>query len=287
MKSLRVVIAEDEDLMRHHLRSLLAQIETPSVELVAEATDGGEAVALCEQHKPDLLLLDIQMPVYDGFAVVEKLMLGGSVPEIIFATAYDRYALRAFELNATHYLLKPISLERLKAAVQRASERIAARAASDMSALSAGGVAAAAMSNATPPAEDGEALQALVKSHRETQPSSPPRPRLSGLTSKVRDQIVVIPMDEVIHISSEGGLNFIHSTRGKFLTDFTLDELEQRLDPDRFLRIYRGHIVALKHIRALVPWTEGKFQVILDDEAKTHLSLSRYRLAEMRARLLW
>jgi DNA-binding LytR/AlgR family response regulator len=284
MKPLRVIIAEDEDLMRHHLRSLLAQIEKPSVELAAEATDGGEAVALCEQHRPDLLLLDIQMPVYDGFAVVEKLMLGGSVPEIIFTTAYDRYALRAFELNATHYLLKPISLERLKAAVQRASERIAARAARD---ASAAGGAGAATPAAAPPAEDGEALQALVKSHRETQPPPPPRPRLSGLTSKVRDQIVVIPMDEVIHISSEGGLNFIHSARGKFLTDFTLDELEQRLDPDKFLRIYRGHIVALKHIRALVPWAEGKFQVILDDDAKTHLSLSRYRLAEMRSRLLW
>jgi len=284
MKPLRVIIAEDEDLMRHHLRSLLAQIEKPSVELAAEATDGGEAVALCEQHRPDLLLLDIQMPVYDGFAVVEKLMLGGSVPEIIFTTAYDRYALRAFELNATHYLLKPISLERLKAAVQRASERIAARAARD---ASAAGGAGAAKPTAAPPAEDGEALQALVKSHRETQPAPPPRPRLSGLTSKVRDQIVVIPMDEVIHISSEGGLNFIHSARGKFLTDFTLDELEQRLDPDKFLRIYRGHIVALKHIRALVPWAEGKFQVILDDDAKTHLSLSRYRLAEMRSRLLW
>ena len=271
MKPLRVIIAEDEDLMRHHLRSLLAQIDPPP-QLVAEATDGGEAVALCEQHKPDLLLLDIQMPVYDGFAVVEKLMLGGTVPEIIFTTAYDRYALRAFELNATHYLLKPVSLERLKAAVQRASERIAARPAT----------------NAEPPApEEGQALQALVKSHRETQPVIAPRPRLSGLTSKVRDQIVVIPLEEIVHISSEGGLNFIHSMRGKFLTDFTLDELEQRLDPEHFLRIYRGHIVALKHVRALVPWTDGKFEVILDDEAKTHLSLSRYRLAEMRTRLLW
>lgn len=257
--------------MRHHLRSLLAQIDPP-IQLVAEATDGGEAVALCELHQPDLLLLDIQMPVYDGFAVVEKLMLGGHVPEIIFTTAYDRYALRAFELNATHYLLKPVSLERLKAAVQRASERVSARPASPPEA---------------PPAEEGEALQALVKSHRETQPASPPRPRLSGLTSKVRDQIVVIPLDEIFHVSAEGGLNFIHSTRGKFLTDFTLDELEQRLDPDLFLRIYRGHIVALKHVRALVPWTDGKFEVILDDEAKTHLSLSRYRLAEMRTRLLW
>jgi two-component system LytT family response regulator/two-component system response regulator LytT len=272
MKPLRVIIAEDEDLMRHHLRSLLSQIDPP-IELIAEATDGGEAVALCEQHKPDLLLLDIQMPVYDGFAVVEKLMLGGTVPEIIFTTAYDRYALRAFELNATHYLLKPVSLERLKAAVQRASERVAGRVATVI--------------NEVQPPEEGESLQALVKSHRETQPARAPRPRLSGLTSKVRDQIVVIPLDEIFHISSEGGLNFIHSARGKFLTDFTLDELEQRLEPDQFLRIYRGHIVALKHVRALVPWTDGKFEVILDDEAKTHLSLSRYRLAEMRARLLW
>ncbi|HEY9154515.1 MAG TPA: LytTR family DNA-binding domain-containing protein, partial [Opitutaceae bacterium] len=188
--------------------------------------------------------------------------------------AYDRYALRAFELNATHYLLKPVSLERLKAAVQRASERIAARVATSLN-------------NDAQPPEEGETLQALVKSHRDTQPVAPARPRLSGLTSKVRDQIVVIPLEEIFHISSEGGLNFIHSARGKFLTDFTLDELEQRLDPDQFLRIYRGHIVALKHVRALVPWTDGKFQVILDDEAKTHLSLSRYRLAEMRARLLW
>jgi DNA-binding LytR/AlgR family response regulator len=271
MNPLRIIIAEDEDLMRHHLRSLLAQLDPP-VHVVAEATDGGEAVSLCEQHKPDLLLLDIQMPVYDGFTVVEKLMLGGTVPELIFTTAYDRYALRAFELNATHYLLKPVSLERLKAAIARATERIAVRKTQ------------AAAPDAT---DEAAPLQALVKSHRDSQPASSPKPRLSGLTSKVRDQIVVIPLDEIFHISSEGGLNFIHSKRGKFLTDFTLDDLEQRLDPDQFLRIYRGHIVALRHVHALVPWTDGKFEVILDDEAKTRLSLSRYRLAEMRARLLW
>ncbi len=275
MKPLRAIIAEDEELMRHHLRGLVAALPRP-VEVVAEATDGGEAVVLCEQHQPDLLLLDIQMPVYDGFTVVEKLMLGSHVPEIIFTTAYDRYALRAFELNATHYLLKPVSAERLALAVDRAAERIASHATSP--------------ATATPPEKlqpDEEGMQRLLQSFRETQPATPKVPKLTGLTSKVRDQIVVIPLDDILHISSEGGLNFIHTAKGRHLTDFTLDELEQRLDPDRFLRIYRGHIVALRHIQSLVPWTDGKFEVVLDDAAHTHLSLSRYRLPEMRARLLW
>lgn len=276
MKPLRAIIAEDEELMRHHLRSLVAALPRP-LEILAEATDGGEAVALCEQHHPDLLLLDIQMPVFDGFAVVEKLMLGSHLPEIIFTTAYDRYALRAFELNAAHYLLKPVSAERLSAAVDRAAERIANRA--------------AASAPSTEPGKlqpDEEGMQRLLQSFRETQPVSPKTPKLAALTSKVRDQIVVIPLDDILHISAEGGLNFIHTTKGgRHLTDFTLDELEQRLDADRFLRIYRGHIVALKHIQSLVPWTDGKFEVILDDPAHTRLSLSRYRLPEMRARLLW
>jgi DNA-binding LytR/AlgR family response regulator len=274
MTPLRAIIAEDEELMRHHLRGLVAGL-TQKIDIVAEATDGGEAVALAEQYRPDLLLLDIHMPVLDGFAVVEKLMLGSQLPEIVFTTAYDRYALRAFDLNAAHYLLKPVSAERLATAIDRVVERLAKRTASTASA---------------PPPDlqpDEQAMKKLLQSFRETQPVPAPAPRLTGLTSKVRDQFVVIPLDDILHISSDGGLNFIHTAKGKFLTDFTLDDLEQRLDPERFLRIYRGHIVALRHVRALVPWTEGKFEVILDDPAATRLTLSRYRLPEMRARLLW
>jgi len=143
---------------------------------------------------------------------------------------------------------------------------------------------------AAPPPElqpDEQAMKQLLQSFRETRPAPAPAPRLAGLTSKVRDQLLVIPLDEILHISADGGLNFIHTAKGKFLTDFTLDDLEQRLDPERFLRIYRGHIVALRHVRALVPWTDGKFEVILDDAAQTRLTLSRYRLPEMRARLPW
>lgn len=274
MNPLRAVVAEDEELMRHHMRSLVAGLER-KIEIVAEATDGGEAVALVEQHRPDLLLLDIHMPVLDGFAVVEKLMLGSDLPEIVFTTAYDRYALRAFDLNAAHYLLKPVSAERLAGAIDRVVERLAKRDAPTTPA-------------ASPELQpDEEAMRKLLQTFRESQPAPVAKPRLTGLTSKARDQLVVIPIDEILHISADGGLNFIHTARGRFLTDFTLDDLEQRLDPDRFLRIYRGHIVALRHVRALVPWTEGKFEVILDDAAQTHLTLSRYRLPEMRARLLW
>lgn len=271
MTPLRAVIAEDEDLMRAHLRSLVQALKRP-VEIVAEASDGGAAVAAVEQHHPDLLFLDVQMPVLDGFAVIEKLMLGGRVPEIIFTTAYDRYALRAFELNAVHYLLKPISAERLAAAVDRAAERLAAR-----------------QPAATTPelSAHEETLHKLVAALQQREPGALAAPRLTGLTSKVRDQIVVIPLDEILHVSADGGLNFIHTAKGRFLTDFTLDELEKRLDPDRFLRIYRGHLVNLAHIKALVPWTEGRFEVILDDAAGTRLHLSRYRLPELKARLPW
>lgn len=271
MNPLRAIIAEDEELMRHHLRSLVGGL-TQKIEIVAEATDGGEAVALAEQHRPDLLLLDIHMPVLDGFAVVEKLMLGAQLPEIVFTTAYDRYALRAFDLNAAHYLLKPVSAERLATAIDRVVERLEKR------------TAAKAAAELQP---DEQAMKKLLQSFRESQPAPAPAPRLTGLTSKVRDQLLVVPLDEILHISADGGLNFIHTAKGRFLTDFTLDDLEQRLDPERFLRIYRGHIVALRHVRALVPWTDGKFEVILDDAAQTRLTLSRYRLPEMRARLLW
>ncbi len=269
---LRAIVAEDEELMRQHLVHLIGELDRP-IEIVAEAGDGGEAVALVNRHRPDLLFLDVQMPVLDGFAVVEKLMLGGEVPELIFTTAYDRYALQAFDLNAAHYLLKPISAPRLATACDRAAGRLAARPAS------------------TPTeelsAEEGE-LRDLIKSVRElTAPPARIEPKLTALTTKVRNRIEIIPLEDVFHISTKDGLNFIHTAKGHFITDFTLDELERRLDPDRFLRIYRSHLVNLRHIRALVPWTGGKFQVVLNDEAETHLSLSRYRLPEMRARLLW
>lgn len=272
MKPLRAIVAEDEPLMRQHMCGLLPRLSTP-VEVVAEASDGNEAVALTERWRPDVLFLDIQMPGLDGFGVLEALMLGGeALPEVIFTTAYDRYALRAFETNAAHYLLKPISAEKLSEACERVAARLVQRA---PVAIEGGG-----------PLPSEEQWRGLLASVAAQAPAAP-GPKLAALTARQGEQRIVLPLADILHISADGGLNFIHTATSRHLVDFTLDDLEKRLDPERFLRIHRSHLVNVAHIKALVPWVDGKFEVVMNDAAGTRLSLSRYRLAEMRARLLW
>lgn len=279
---IRALIADDEALARENLRTTLAEVAA-DLEVAAEASDGRETVALALEHKPDAIFLDIHMPVMDGFKTVEALMFAADtedlcLPEIVFTTAYDQYALQAIQVNAVHYLVKPVTARQLALALERVRHRLLARAALAARPNVAEGY--------TLQPNETE-LQRLVDYLRQTAHEEGRTSKLTALASRVHGKIVVFQLDEITHISADGGLNFIHTDSGKYVTDYMLDELEQRLDPARFMRIHRSHLVNVKKVKALVPWGRSQFKVLLDDKTHTELPLSRYRVGEMRARFLW
>lgn len=244
---IRLLIAEDEPHSRTRLKEVLSV--RPDLELVGEAGDGPAAVALIERLKPELVFLDIQMPGCSGLEVLAR---STHRPLVIFVTAFDQFALQAFELNAVDYLLKPSSRERILEAVDRA---LARRKAVD--------------------AELVEALRAAVGQ----------RQYLRRFLVKVGEEVLVVPESEVLYFQAEDKyVNLL--TEGRcFITDFTLKELEQRLDPERFARIHKGTIVALPRIARITRWFQGEQGVVLDDRAGTRLRVGRSYLEGFRARM--
>lgn len=247
---LTVLVVDDEELARVRIRALLDELSGVSV--VGEAVNGMDAVEKIGELEPDLVLLDIQMPGMSGFDVIEAL---DDVPLVIFATAFDDYAIKAFEVNSVDYLLKPVSRERLEEAVGRARDLVA-----DESELGA----------------EIEKLTALVRARG-----------LDRLPVSRGKKIILLDLPDILWIASEEGLVFAHTADGKYLVNLTMVELEERLDGRTFFRIHRSTIVHLGHVKEIVPWFSGKFRVVVDDEPSTELVLSRSRAKALRAILPW
>jgi two-component system LytT family response regulator len=241
---MRTLIVDDELPARERLRRMLAEIET--VEIVGEAESGVQAVEMIEEKKPDLVLLDIQMPGLDGFGVIEAL---AAPPPIIFVTAYDEYAIRAFEVNALDYLLKPFSRERLERAVHRAQEALA--------------------EGRDFPTRLGPLLESLAAQGR----------YLTRLA--VRDyenaRIRVLDVDEVDWISIEGEQVMVHLGEQAYTIRSTLAELEARMDPDLFFRAHRSAIVNLSRVKEVIPWFKGSHKLRLTTGAEVELSRAQGR----------
>jgi len=249
-KPIRVLVVDDEELARRRIANLLSDV--PDVEVAGEAENGIDAVEKVRALAPDVVILDIQMPGMDGFEVVESLE---EVPLIIFATAFDEYAIKAFEVNSVDYLLKPISKERIVEAMERARALVS-----------------------EPPALDDqmERLAGLVRS-REIR-------RLPVLKGK---RIVLVDLDDIVWLGAEDELVFAHTASEKYMVNSTLAELEARLDSRVFFRTHRSSIVNLNHVREIVPWFSGKYKIVVDDEAGTELTLSRARAKGLREILPW
>ena len=226
--SLRCVLVDDEPLARERLRTLLAETAT-TVEVVGEAGSGHEAVPLIHRTRPDVVFLDVQMPVLDGFDVVD--LLAPPRPAIVFVTAYDAYALRAFEVHALDYLTKPVRLARLERALQWVTQQTASAQA---------------------------AMEALLR-ERQAQP-------LRRLTVQRGRRLRVVDLDEVRWIAAEDKLVHVHLKDGTACPiDYTLDALENRLDPAHFIRIHRSHLVNAAAVRELIPWFSGTYHLELDN----------------------
>lgn len=244
---LRAFIVDDEPLARQRLRELLDELE--GVETVGEAGAGRSAVPLIHQLQPDIVFLDVQMPVLDGFDVVD--LLAPPRPHVVFVTAYDEYALRAFEVHALDYLTKPVRRPRLAQSVKRVAELVALRGAQG--------------------ADPG--LEALRHERRQ-------RP-LTRLALRLGRRLKVVALDEILYFEAEEKLTFAQLADARHAVDFTLKELEQRLDPTRFVRIHRAFIANIAQVRELIPYWGG-YQLAIGDKT---LPVSRRRLQAVRAAL--
>jgi two-component system LytT family response regulator len=253
--TLRTLIADDERPARRFLASLLAAC--PDVEIVGEAANGRESVELIERLKPDLALLDLQMPEMGGLDAA-RLVAAGALPAIVFVTAFDDFAVEAFELNAVDYLLKPVEQERLQAAVDRARSRVRAATAERARTVSA---AAATVDAATR------------------------RAYLERIPVRRRDEVVLLPVRQIASIVAEGEL--LHLTtvsNDRYTIAYRLHALEARLDPRRFVRLGRGTLAAVDLIQRFTPMPGGTYEVTLSNGQQ--LQASRIQSKVLRETLL-
>ena len=259
MSAIRALIVDDEPLARELLRSMLA--EHDDIEVVGECGDGASAVRAVLADRPDLLFLDIQMPERDGFEVLQALG-AGRMPAVIFVTAYDQYAIRAFEVHALDYLLKPFDDERLERAVARAREQLAVRPASS----AANG--------------DGEEARRILDLLERLQS----RPKhVERLPIKVNDRVFLQPVREIEWLEAAGKHVHVHVGRAAHTIRETMQQLERQLDPERFLRVSRSAIVNVDRIREIQPWFHGDYVLIMTSGAQV-TSTRGYR--QVIARLL-
>ncbi len=246
---IRTLIVDDEPLARYRLRQLLQN--EPDIELVGECADGREAVITIRKSPPDLLFLDVHMPELDGFGVIEAIGTGPSVPVIVFVTAHDRFALRAFEVHAVDYLLKPFDRERFRKALSRAIERVRNR--------------------------DG-----AVNSRRQTAMLADLQtPGFANrLAVKSGGHVVWVKLDEIDWIGSADNYAELHLGAKSHLLRETLGTLEGRLPADRFIRISRSAIVNQHRIQELHRLFYGGYEVVLQNG--TRLTLSRRYRAKLK-----
>ena len=252
MKKIRVAIADDEPLARERLASLLSS--EPDVELVAQARDGEEAVTAIHDQTPDLVFLDVQMPQMNGFEVIEAVGTD-RMPLVIFVTAYDQHALKAFQVRALDYLLKPFDRERFTDSLQRARKQIERDETGDL----------------------GRRLLALVKDLRRDQPRS------DRLVVKSGGRLFFLRADEIDWIEAAGNYVRLHVGNSSHLLRETMNAIEGRLDPEKFFRIHRSRIVNMERIQELQPWLNGEYAVLL--RTGTRLTLSRGYREKLQDRL--
>jgi len=242
---IRTLIVDDESLARDRLRQLL-QAE-PEIEIVGECADGMQAVAIIQKETPDLIFLDVQMPELDGFGVLQAIRTEPP-PVIVFVTAHDKFALKAFEVHAVDYLLKPFDRERFKKALTRALDRVKHR------------------DNTTP----DQAQAALLA---ELKPAAKPPERLAVKTG---GRVIFVKVGDVDYIESAHNYVELHVEKQSHLLRETLNAIEARLPQDKFVRISRSVIVNIDRIKELQPLFYGEYSVTLHTGAKLTLS-RRYR----------
>jgi two-component system LytT family response regulator len=242
---MRLLIVDDEAPARAKLKRLLAA--EPDVEIVGEAVNGAKAIAAVKELKPDAVFLDVQMPIVDGFGVIDEIGVG-AMPHVVFVTAYDAHALRAFDVQALDYLLKPYSPDRLQTVLARLRRELARERRG---------------------ADFERRLTELLSSVGRRQ-------HLQRLMVEQDGRARLLPVEQIDWIEADRNEARLHAREGVHVVRSTLNELVDRLDSTKFLRISRSTIVRLDAVRELYPWFHGDYKVILDDGTELMWS-RRYR----------
>ncbi len=281
--TLSALIVDDEQLAREELAYLLAQVG--GVDVVAQGANGIEAVELIEEHHPDMVFLDVQMPGLDGFAVIQKLIdrrskanavaalkaqfvppqVAEPLPQIVFATAYDQYAVRAFDVNAVDYLLKPFDRVRVEQAVERVRGRLA------------GGSPNGAASS-LPESQIESLLRLLNRPQGASRTLQPAK-----LIVQVQSRLLLIDQTEICFAAIDDGVIRVVTQSFEGCSKCrTLEELLDQLDPAVFWRAHRGFVVNINHIREVVPWFKSSYQLRMNDKQKTEIPVSRAQTRRLR-----
>ena len=253
--SISALIVDDERPARDELAFLLKSF--PEIDVVAHGKNGLEAIALIKEHEPDLVFLDVQMPGLDGFGVIKKLVERKvRVPQIVFATAFDNYAIQAFDVNAVDYVLKPFDKSRLAKAIQRAKKLVEAHAS---------------------PVERLESLVSQLSS---------PAPKVAQpakVLVKSHERMFLVDAEEIIYASIQDGSITIYAREAEGTSNYrTIEELAAALDSEIFWRPHRSYLVNIDHIKEVVPWFKSSYMLKMNDKRSSEIPVSRAQTKRLR-----
>jgi two-component system LytT family response regulator/two-component system response regulator LytT len=258
-RPLRVLVVDDEQLAREELCYQLNQ--AGDVEIVGQASNGLEALSAAERYVPDVMFLDIQMPGLTGFEVARRLLAAAaSPPALIFVTAFDQYAIKAFDVNAVDYLLKPVEAARLEQALARARQRLLVP-----------------RGPASSPAELSEQLDRIVRLMADRSD------RRDQVAIKVGERFMLVQAEEIIFASlADESITIVTSQAAGASNYRTLDDLQARLDPEVFWRVHRSHLVNINKIKEIVPWFSRNYILRMRDSKATEIPVSRSQTKRLR-----
>lgn len=245
MNKIKSIIVEDEINSLERLQTLLSEFK--EIEIIGTAADGDEAVAKINELKPDLIFLDIQLPVLNGFSVLQKIT---AKPKVVFVTSYDQYAIKAFEENAVDYILKPTSKERLAKCINKVKE-------------------------ISQPFDEN--LIRLLK--RSVYPEFTIR-----FAVKVKDEVLILPSEKVFYFRADNKYLFLATNEREYFYESTLKSLEETLDPNAFIRVSKSHIVAIDKVLKFSKWFLGDYNVVLSDKNSATIKVGRKYLPQCRER---
>lgn len=251
--SISTIIIDDEQLAREELSYLLKSVD--DVEIVAQGSNGLEAVHLIREHNPDLVFLDVQMPGLDGFQVIKKLVDKKlPLPQIVFATAFDQYAVRAFEVNAVDYLLKPFDKKRVAQSVEKARRKLSA------------------------PATSSGRIESLINLLEQQQ-----KPQQQKILLRSGGRLILVDQKDICFATIDEGVITVATSHMEGHSNCrTLEELLESLDPNLFWRAHRSHVVNINRIKEVLPWFKSSYQLRMDDRKQTELPVSRAQTKRLR-----
>jgi two-component system response regulator LytT len=283
---LTALIIDDEPLARQELQYLLEAAGEVSV--LAQGSNGIEAVSLIRTHKPDVIFLDVRMPGLDGFAVLKKVLALDRkfhMPQVVFATAFDQYAVKAFEVNAVDYLLKPFDAKRVVKTLEKVRSRLASDGPSSEAVVSQGGngaefgLDAAAKLDALLRMVEEQAAQASGLSAQGTHNLA----KSGKVVVRAQNRLLLADQKDVCFAAIEDGrISVVTKTVEGDSNCRTLEELMDQLDPEQFWRAHRSFVVNIQHIREVVPWFKSSYQLRMDDRKQTEIPVSRSQTKRLR-----